>query len=131
MSTNIDDDNVILYAIKAYDKPHLVKSEFEADYARFKYITRLINKYKKNDDMKERLILNHIIILGNVFGVEATVKILFLKTPPTDYSILKTFLIYLNYLPKYINTINGQSIDTTTIPLEWKLVELLRSLTKE
>ena len=131
MSTDLNNDNVLLYAIKSYDKPHLVMSEFESDYCRFKYITRLINKYKKNDDMKERLILNHIIVLSNVFGVETTVKILFLKSPVEDHSIIKTFLTYLNYMPKYISTINGNTIVSSDIPLDWKLVEKLRTIGKE
>jgi len=77
---NLNDENFIMYAIKAYNKPNCVMSEFEEDIKRIKYIKRLIKRYSITGDLKERLILNHIIILSNVFGIEATVRMLFLKS---------------------------------------------------
>jgi len=128
---DINDDNVLIYAIKCYDKPSAIMSEFESDFKRFKYVKRLINKYRINRDIKERLILNHIIILQNVFGVEATVKILFLKVLPEDYPVIKTFLVFLNYMPKIVNSVNGEIIISSDIPLDWSLVEVLRKITTD
>jgi hypothetical protein len=75
MFDDLNDDNFLIYAAKAYDKPHIIQSEFEEDLKRLKYVKRLLRKYKQTGDFKERLILNHVIILSNVFGVEATVNI--------------------------------------------------------
>jgi hypothetical protein len=128
---DLHDDNVLLYAVKCYDKPGAIMSEFESDFKRFKYVKRLINKYRINRDIKERLILNHIIILANVFGVEATVRILMLKLCPDDYPVIKTFLLYLNYMPKFVQNIEGKTIISSDIPLDWSLVEVLRNITKD
>lgn len=76
-------------------------NEFYEDLSRIKYIKRLLLRFKKGGDLKERLVLNHIIILQNIFGVEATVRILFFKLNPEIHSQLKSFLEYLNYLPVY------------------------------
>lgn len=127
---DVNNENVYLYAVKCYDKPNAIMSEFEEDYKRFKYIKRLVNRYRIKRDNKERLILNHIIILQNVFGVEATVKILFLKTHKNDYPVIKTFLVFLNYMPDEINTINGKKIISSDISLDWELVNSLRILGK-
>lgn len=78
--------------------------------------------------LKERLILNHIILLNNVFGIEATARILFYKADERDYDILKTFLAYLNILPNEIIGIRGINIDTTIIPLEPNVAEILRQI---
>src|SRR5665213_1542686 len=99
MITDLNDDTFLLLAMKAYDKPGAVTSEFEEDLKRIKYIKRLIKKYQGTGELKERLILNHIIILSNIFGVQEAVRILFYKLHETDYPILKTFLIFLNYMP--------------------------------
>lgn len=128
---NLTEENVLLYAAKHYEKPNSILSEFEADFKRFKYIKRLINKYRTSNKIKERLILNHVIILANVFGIEATVRILMLKLSDEDYPIIKTFLLFLNYMPKYIEGINGKRIISSDIPLDWNLVELLRKIKKE
>ena len=128
---DLNDDNVLMYAIKCYDRPGCLQSEFESDYKRFKYIKRLINKYRVAKDVKERLILNHLIILGNVFGVEATVRILLYKLPVADYPAIKTFLIFLNYMPKQVEGIKGKTIISSDIPLDWNLVEVLRKIQRE
>lgn len=96
---DLNGENFVLYAAKHYDGPQLIQSEFEEDIKRVAYIKRLLKKYRENGDCKERLILNHIIILGNVFGPEATTNMLFFKVYKEDYHVLKTFLLYLGYLP--------------------------------
>jgi hypothetical protein len=103
-------------------------SEFEGDIKRTKYLKRLFRRYKITKSLKERLILNHIILLNNVFGTEATARILFYKTDERDYDILKTFLSYLNIMPDVVYGINGKNIYTSDIPLETDVVEILRKI---
>ena len=99
MILDLNDDNFAIYAAKHYDRPHIIQSEFEDDLKRIKYVKRLLRKYRQTGDCKERLILNHIIILSNVFGVDATVNMLFFKTDTEDYPVLKTFLLFLQFMP--------------------------------
>lgn len=115
MIDNLCDDNFLMYAMKAYDKPSCIMSEFEEDLKRIKYVKRLVRRYRLTGELKERLILNHIIVLGNVFGIEAAVKMLFFKFDEEDYDILKTFLVFLNYMPKVITGIKGRNIHSADI----------------
>ena len=103
-------------------------SEFEGDLKRTKYLKKLFRKYKKTKLLKERLILNHIILLYNVFGVEACTRILFYKIDERDYDILKTFLIYLNYMPSKVVGINGKDIESSSIMIDMDIAEILRKL---
>jgi hypothetical protein len=128
MVNNLNDDNFMLYAMKAYDKPNAIVSEFEDDLKRIKYVKRLINRYKDTGELKERLILNHIIILSNVFGVESTVRMLFYKLDVGDYMILKTFLLFLNFMPKYINGIGGKYINSSDIGIDVIIGKKLQDL---
>ena len=118
MFENLNDDNFIMYAIKAYNKPNCIMSEFEEDIKRIKYVKRLIKKYMATGDLKERLILNHIIILSNVFGIEATVRMLFLKLDEKHYPIIKTFLLFLSYMPTVIYGVNGKNIISADITVD-------------
>ena len=79
MFDDLNDSNVLLYAAKCYDKPNCVQSEFNEDYKKFRYIKRLLNRYRLSGKIKEALIINHLILTQNVFGVEASTRILFLK----------------------------------------------------
>ena len=113
-------DNFELYAAKHYQKDKWsTDDDFKEDISRFKYINRLINRYYRDDDLKERLILNHIIILGNVLGPDVCAEILMSKTDITLQSIVKTFLVYLNYLPE------DQYVE---IPLDSTVIDVLRKL---
>ena len=113
-------DNFELYAAKHYQKDKWATTEdFKEDISRFKYINRLINRYYRDDDLKERLILNHIIILGNVLGPSICAEILMSKTDLTLLSTVKTFLVYLNYLPED---------DHVEIPLDSTIIDVLRKL---
>ena len=103
-------------------------SEFEGDIKRTKYLKRLFRRYKVTKIIKERLILNHIILLNNVFGTEATARILFYKTDERDYDILKTFLSYLNLAPEVVYGINGKNIILTDIPLDINVAEILTNI---
>ena len=118
MFENLNDDNFIMYAIKAYEKPNCIMSEFEEDIKRIKYVKRLIKKYMATGDLKERLILNHIIILSNVFGIEATVRMLFQKLDEKYYPILKTFLLFLNHMPSIVAGVNGKNINSADITVD-------------
>jgi hypothetical protein len=94
-------DNIMMFAIKHYDNPSCVdRKEFLDDMKRFKYLKRLFRKYDTSDVLKVRLILNHIIVLANVFGVDASTTLLFFKIEKKHWSTLKTFLVYLNYMPE-------------------------------
>jgi hypothetical protein len=99
MYENITTNNFVMYAIKHYDNPQCEgEKEFHDDMKRFKYIKRLFKKYTLGGQLKERLLLNHIIILRNLFGTEACVTLLLFKTQKEYLSILKSFLIFLNMI---------------------------------
>ena len=94
-------ENIMMFAIKHYDNPSAIDNkEFLDDMKRFKYLKRLFRKYDTSDVLKVRLILNHIIVLANVFGVDASSTLLFFKIEKKHWSTLKTFLVYLNYMPE-------------------------------
>lgn len=95
----LNDDNYIMFAIKHYDNPQCVtRDDFFEDLKRFKYIKRLFKRYLKTGQLKTHLLLNHFIILYNVFG-EAATPLLFFKMEKVYWPILKTFLVYLDRLP--------------------------------
>ena len=94
-------DNSVMFAMKHYDNPSCIdKKEFLDDMKRFKYLKRLFRKYDTSGTLKVRLILNHIIVLANVFGVYASSTLLFFKLDKKHWPMLKTFLVYLNYMPE-------------------------------
>ncbi len=105
--------------------------EFEEDYKRIKYINRLIKKYAETGELKERLILNHIIVLGNVFGVEATTRLLFYRVPKEYYKILKTFLLSLNMVPSIVHGIHGKNIRTDEITIDLSIAKKIRETTRD
>ena len=125
---DLNEDNFVMYAIKCYTSPSCLMSEFEGDLKRTKYLKRLFRRYKATKNLKERLILNHIILLNNVFGPEATSRILFFRIDEKDYDSLKTFLLFLNILPKVVKGIRGRDIDTDTISVDMKIAEILRQI---
>ena len=126
---DLNDDSFLIYAAKHYDRPHIIQSEFEDDLKRIKYTKRLLRKYRQSGEIKERLLLNHVIIIANVFGVEAATNMLFFKVDPEDYSLLKTILIYLNYLPTHLTvTFNKYHIRQEEIPVDLKIADILRNI---
>lgn len=128
MIDDLNDENFLIYAMKAYNAPHCIMSEFESDIKRTKYLKRLFRRYKVTKSLKERLILNHIILLNNVFDPESTARILFYKIDERDYDILKTFLSYLNIMPDMIYGINGKNISTADIPIDVNVAEILKNI---
>jgi hypothetical protein len=125
MTTELSNDNFLLYAAKHYDNPScLTLKEFHDDLKRVKYIKRLFKRYKKTGVISERLILNHIILMHNVFG-EAIVPILFFKIEKEFWPQLKTFLVYLNYLKEHEII---DKIPEEAIPLDTSIINKLRSI---
>ena len=124
----LNDDTVLLYAIKAYDKLNYVKSEFEEDYKTFRYVKRLLQRYRQSGELKENLILNHLSLIYNLFGVEPGTRLLFYKMDEADYSSLKTFLVYLNTMPDIVHGIEGKDVRSSDYPVDLKIANVLRSL---
>lgn len=105
MIDKLDETNFILYAAKHYDNPDCFDTEeFVSDLKRFKYLKRLFNKYHESNDLKERLILNHIIVIYNVFGIVPATRMLFFRMDGL-HSYLKPFLEFLGYLPSRVDNI--------------------------
>lgn len=112
--------NFELFASQHYNNPECTDiEEFKEDLTRFKYLKRLLRRYEQYDDLQERLILNHIIVLYNVFGIEAANRMMWFKVEPEHHSMLKTFLIFLNYLPEDAKV---------EIPLDQVIIDKLRKL---
>lgn len=123
--TELSNDNFLLFAAKHYDNPScLTLKEFHDDLKRIKYIKRLLKRYMNTGVISERLILNHIILMHNVFG-EAIVPILFFKIEKEFWSQLKTFLVFLNYLKEHV-IIEGTNEEN--IPLDVKIINKLRTI---
>lgn len=119
--------NFLLYAAKHYDNPQCFDTlEFYEDLQRFKYIKRLFNKYASDNDLKERLILNHIIALNNLFGPIATVRMLFLRLEGYEH-YLKPFLVMLNIMPEKIEVDNRQ-IYSSHISMDQGIINALRKV---
>lgn len=128
MIDNLTDENFMLYAMKCYDSPNCMMSEFEEDLKRIKYVKRLIKRYKTTGELKERLILNHIIILSNVFGTRNAVRMLFFRIDEQDYEILKTFLLFLGYMPNIVSGIRGTNIDSRDVSVDLFVGKRLRDI---
>lgn len=116
----LDDKNFLLYAAKHYYKPNVVDAdEFYNDLKRFMYLKRQFNRYEKTGEISERLILNHLIVIFNVFDIKPSLKMLEFKIEKKYWYIMKPFLIYLRYIR------NDQYTD---IPLDKVVVEKLRKI---
>jgi len=127
--SNLTNDNIVLYAVKYYDNPACRGvHEFNEDLDRIKYIKRLFKRYMTKGVLKERLILNHIIVLYNVFGVEPATRILFFRLEPDLWPVLKTFLVFLNFMPERVHGIEGKDIFSSDVALDNHLVAVLRSI---
>ena len=100
MYYDLNDDNFVLYAMKNYDNPSCKGvEEFKDDLKKFSYLIRLFKKFQPGSGLKERLILNHIVVIYNLFGVEAATRMLFFKINKKYSPQLKSFLIFLNVAP--------------------------------
>ena len=128
MFDELNDSNILLYAAKCYDKPNCLDSEFDEDYKKIRYIKRLLQRYRVTGEIKERLILNHLVIAQNVFGIEPTTRMLFLRIDEKDYSSLKTLLIFTSSMPAIVKGIRGEDIISSDIPIDFRLAGILRKI---
>jgi hypothetical protein len=128
MFEDLTDDNFQLFAMKSYANPNCTDLlEFHDDLKRIRYIKRLFKKYKETGDLKERLILNHMLVLYNMFETRGLTRILFLKLDD-HLEYLKPFLMFLNYWPTDIGRVKGQRIIDNNIPLDDGIVKILRTI---
>ena len=128
MFDNLNEKNYILYDMKFYQNPQcLTEDDFYDDMKILKYLKRLFNRYDLTGELKTRLILNHLIMFTNVFPPEVAARILFLKIEQKHWSILKTFLETLNFMPDYLDKIN----DNYVIKSKIKTIALVESNIQE
>ena len=117
---NLTESNLLLYAAKHYYNPRFSDiDEFYEDLKRFKYVKRLVNRYLDDKDLAERLILNHLIVIFNAFGIEPSINMLKVKLDERHWSVIKPFLIFLKYIT------NDQLVG---IEMDDKVVEVLRKI---
>jgi hypothetical protein len=125
MIEKLNNDNFLLYCMKHYDNPQCqTVREFEEDLNRVQYLQKLLARYNEEDELRERLILNHLIVLFNLFG-EATINVLFFKIEPIYWNVLITFLIYLNRMP---NELPQYGIMTSNFILDDYIITHLRKI---
>jgi hypothetical protein len=126
MQVQLTEENFVLYAMKHYDNPSCSGiAEFNDDLKRFRYLKRLFKKYKAGSSLKERLILNHIVVLHNLFGA-STVNMLFFKIDVKHWSQLKTFLAFLSYMPTgFVAKTADIEMQGYEIPLDDKVANAL------
>jgi hypothetical protein len=125
INKKLSEDNFLLYAMHHYDNPqcHNIE-EFDKDLRIFLYLKKLITRYKQSDELRERLILNHIIVLYNVFGDSAT-NMLFYKIDEKYWDVLVTFLVYLERMPE---SVPQYGIRTSDISLDENIINALRKI---
>ena len=126
---DLNEDNYIMFATKYYDNPQCTTvEEFNDDLNKIKYVKRLFNRFLETGELRTNLILNHLIVIYNVFENEAATRMLFFRVEKKFYSILKPFLIFLNRLPEKIKGIDGEDIQTNHIPLNETTIKELRKI---
>ena len=117
---DLNDENFVLFASKNYNNPQCTSiEEFYEDLFRFRHLKKLLKRYYQNDDLRERLILNHLIVIYNVFGIKAANRMIFFRMEKKHWSALKTFLVFLNYL---------EESEKVEIPLDTHIIQVLRNL---
>ena len=126
---DLNEGNFLMFSMKEYNNIQCIDiEEFYDDLKKIKYIKRLFNSYRNNGQLKERLILNHLIIFYNVFTLQAGTRILFYKIEKDFWPMLKTFLVYLDRMPDKIDSIRGEIILTSDIQLDDGIITRLRSI---
>jgi len=126
---DLNDKNYIMFAMKFYDNRQCTSvEEFHEDLNKIKYVKRLFNRFLETGELRTILILNHLIVIYNVFENEAATRMLFFRIEKKFYSILKPFLIFLNRLPEKIRGIDGEDIQINHIPLNETTIKELRKI---
>ena len=121
----LTNENYLMFALLHYDNPQCVDiKEYFEDVRKLKYIKRLFNRYKEDGVIKERLILNHLISFYNVFENDAATRLLFFRVGQEYYSLLKTFLVYLNRMPVQVN----EELYSSDIDMDENIIEILRKI---
>ena len=130
---DLNERNFLLFAMQNYDNPQCTEiEEFNDDLKKIKYIKRLLNQYVSEGVLKERLILNHIIVFYNVFPPAAATRILFFKIEEKFWPMLKPFLFYLQLMPENkIESINGKDILVNDISMDQGVLNSLRKFDRE
>ena len=125
MQEKLNENNFLVYAMHHYDNPQChTLEEFEEDLKKILYLKKLLSRYKNNDELRERLILNHIIVLYNIFG-EAATNMLFYKIEESNWDVLVTFLVYLERMPE---TLPQYGIKLSDVKLDEKVIATLRNI---
>ena len=125
---DLTDANFLMFAMKEYNNQQCTNiDEFYDDLKKIKYIKRLINRFLENGNLKEILILNHLIVFYNVFDNKAATRLLFFKIEEKYWSVLKTFLIYLSMMPETVKGIRGEDIISSDIQLNQEVIDKLRN----
>ena len=126
---DLNEGNFLMFSMKEYNNIQCVDiEEYYDDLKKIKYIKRLFNIYLNDGQLKERLILNHLIVFYNVFPIQAGTRILFYKIEEHFWPMLKTFLIFLERMPNKIESIRGKIILSTDIKLDDGIVTRLRTI---
>ena len=126
---DLNEGTFLMYSMKEYNNIQCVDiEEYYDDLKKIKYIKRLFNIYLNDGQLKERLILNHLIVFYNVFPIQAGTRILFYKIEEHFWPMLKTFLIFLDRMPDKIESIRGKTILSTDIKLDDGIVTRLRTI---
>ena len=126
---DLNEGNFLMFSMKEYNNIQCIDiEEFYDDLKKIKYIKRLFNIYLNDGQLKERLILNHLIVFYNVFPIHAGTRILFYKIEEQFWPMLKTFLIFLERMPDKIESIRGKTILSTDIKLDEGIVTRLRTI---
>ena len=126
---DLNEKNYLHFAMKYYDNRQCTSvEEFNEDLNKIKYVKRLFNRFLETGELRTNLILNHLIVVYNVFENEAATRMLFFRVEKKFYSILKPFLIFLNRLPEKVKGIDGEDIQTNHIPLNETTIKELRKI---
>ena len=126
---DLNEKNYLHFAMKYYDNRQCTSvEEFNEDLNKIKYVKRLFNRFLETGELRTNLILNHLIVIYNVFENEAATRMLFFRVEQKFYSILKPFLIFLNRLPDTVKGIDGEDIHTKHIPLNETTIKELRKI---
>jgi len=126
---DLNEKNYLHFAMKYYDNRQCTSiEEFNEDLNKIKYVKRLFNRFLDTGELRTNLILNHLIVIYNVFENEAATRMLFFRVEKKFYSILKPFLIFLNRLPEKVKGIDGEDIQTNHIPLNETTIKELRKI---
>ena len=128
MMIKLTNENFLMYAIKNYDNPSCTGlKEFDDDLKRLRYIKRLLGRYQATGEIKERLVINHLVVMYNVFGSAAATNMLFFKTQERFWPELKTFLVFLNYMPDTI-VVGNRTYKGSDIVIDERIAGILRNI---